>query len=220
MKRASLALLALTAIASLLAPGSARAANTAPAITAFESAFAQINDYTYQIKSHEARNGATQDRVYQYWFLKPHFAKTNIISGDGAGGGAVWNGGTQVSGHQGGIFSMIHLKLDLHDGRAVSLLGYTLPDGLMQNIVKAYQDTAGTLTQTTATIDGVSTDELDLKVSDPKSYAGVTELKLYLAQDTHWPVHQTVIAGAQTILDQAFSGVKTNTGLTEKDFPF
>ena len=59
----------------------------------------------------------------------------------------MWAGGDQVSGHQGGILSGIHLKVDLHDPRAVSLRGYTIPDGLIQNIVHRYATTPGTLSQ-------------------------------------------------------------------------
>ena len=56
--------------------GAACAANTAPAITAFDQAFAAINDYTCVLHVHEAKGTATQDRVYQYSFMKPHYAKT------------------------------------------------------------------------------------------------------------------------------------------------
>ncbi|MDP9110859.1 MAG: hypothetical protein M3M96_04430, partial [Candidatus Eremiobacteraeota bacterium] len=118
--------------------GNATAANSAPALGAFDAAFAKITSYTYKLRSHEVKGSDVQDRVYAYSFLKPHFAKTLIESGSGKGSGGVWAGGDQVSGHQGGFLSGIHLKIDLHDGRAVSLRGYTIPDGLAQNIVATY----------------------------------------------------------------------------------
>ncbi len=59
------------------------AANTAPEITAFDQAFAAVNDYTCVLHVHEAKGTATQDRVYQYSFMKPHYAKTLILDGDG-----------------------------------------------------------------------------------------------------------------------------------------
>ncbi len=43
-----------------------RAANTAPAIVAFDQAFASTNDYTAMLHVHEAKGTQTQDRVYQY----------------------------------------------------------------------------------------------------------------------------------------------------------
>ncbi|MBV8489663.1 MAG: hypothetical protein JO199_03960, partial [Candidatus Eremiobacteraeota bacterium] len=82
------------ALASALAFGaSARAAQTTPAIQAFDASFASINDYQCQIKAHEVKGSQTQNRVYQYYFMKPSFAKTLILSGDGEGSGGVWSGG-------------------------------------------------------------------------------------------------------------------------------
>ncbi len=115
---------------------SALAANTAPAIVAFDRAFAAINDYTCVLHVHEAKGSETQDRVYQYSFMKPHYAKTLILDGDGKGSGGVWAGTDQISGHQGGFLSGLHMKVDVHDRRAVSLRGVTIPEGLLQHIVE------------------------------------------------------------------------------------
>ena len=57
--------------------------------------FAGVTDYTYTLKSHEVKGTATQDRVYSYQFLKPHYTKTLIEDGDGKGGGGVWTGATR-----------------------------------------------------------------------------------------------------------------------------
>src|SRR6185437_5530491 len=140
---------------------------------------------------HEVKGDRIQDRTYHYWFKKPNLAKTLIVSGDGNGSGGVWNGGDKVSGHQGGMLSFIHLKVDLHDPRATSLRGYTIPEGLLQNEVDKYRDTKGTLTQRPGpVIDGVSTDELDLAVADPSAEGGVTRMSIYLNKETHFPVRQ------------------------------
>ena len=206
---------------ALLPSGALRAANTAPAITAFDQAFAATNDYTATLRVHEALGNATQDRVYQYWFMKPHYAKTLITDGDGKGSGGVWAGGDQVSGHQGGILSGIHLKVDIHDHRAVSLRGVTIPQGLLQNIVDKYSTIPGKLTQIEGgKIGGVATDRLDLKVGDPSSNGGVTEQIMYLSQETHWPIRQILYDGSQIVLDETVSDLKTNVGLKQSDFPF
>ncbi len=197
----------------------ARADNTAPAITAFNAVWATINDYTCTLHSHEALGTKTQDRIYSYWFMKPHFAKTLIVSGDGQGSGGVWSGGDTVSGHQGGILSGLHLTVSLHDPRATSICGFTIPDGLLNNIVDKYVTTPGTLTQVLGgKLGGVLTDRLDLKVDDPSKYNGITEQILYLSQETHLPVRQILYSGNQIILDQTISDLKTNVGLTDKDF--
>jgi outer membrane lipoprotein-sorting protein len=197
----------------------ARADNTAPAITAFNSAFATVNDYTCTMHSHEALGDKTQDRVYSYWFMKPHFAKTLIVAGDGQGSGGVWSGGDTVSGHQGGILSGLHLTVSIHDPRATSIRGFTIPDGLLQNIVGKYVTVPGTLTQTAGgKLGGVLTDRLDLKAADASQNNGISEQVLYLSQETHFPIRQILYSGNQIVLDQSISDLKTNVGLTEKDF--
>jgi len=213
--------LALVAVAALAAGGSARAAGTPAAVTAFNAMFASVNDYTYTLKSHEVKGTQTQDRTYSYQFLKPHYVKTLILDGDGKGGGGVWTGGDQVSGHQGGLLSAIHLKVGLHDPRAVSLLGYTIPDGLIQNIVNNYGTVPGTVTEGNGGIlGGVETIRLDEKVANPAASNGVTEMILYVNKATHWPIRQILYAGSTIMLDQNFSDIQVNTGLKPSDFPF
>ena len=212
---------ASSAALALLPLNNVSAANSAPAITAFDQAFASTNDYTAILHVHEAKGDRTQDRVYQYEFMKPHFVKTLILEGDGKGSGGVWVGGDQVSGHQGGLFSGIHLKISVHDPRAVSLRGVTIPDGLMQRIVDNYATTPGKLTQVDGgKVNGVPTDRLELKAADPAANYDVTDQILYLSKETHWPVRQVMYSGSQIVLDETISDLKTNVGLTQSDFPF
>lgn len=220
-KRFSLPIIVAVTIVAGLTLGIARADNTAPAIDAFHQAFASVNDYTYTLHSHEVLGSRTQDRVYDYSFMKPHFAKTLIESGDGQGSGGVWAGGNQVSGHQGGFLAGIHLKVDLHDPRATSLLGYTIPDGLIQSVVETYVTTPGKLVQTDGGIlQGKPTDRLELDVSDPASNHGISKMVLYLSKTTHFPVRQILYSGSTIVQDQTFTNIRTNVGLTQNDFPF
>jgi hypothetical protein len=124
------------------------AADQAPAIAAFDRAYAGVTDYTCILHVHEAKGTQTQDRVYEHSFMNPRYVKTLILDGNGKGSGGVWIGGDQVSGHLGGILSGIHLKIDLHDPRAVSLRGVTIPDGLLPRIIDDYGTIPGNLTQT------------------------------------------------------------------------
>lgn len=208
-------------VAALWPCGALRAANSAAAIADFERVFATTNDYTCVLHVHEAKGDQTQDRVYQYEFMKPHYAKTLILDGDGKGSGGVWIGTNQISGHQGGILSGFHRKVDIDDPRAVSLRGVTIPEGLLPHIVQNYATIRGKLTQTDGgKIGGISTDRLDLKVDDPSSNGGVTEQILYLSKESHWPLRQILYAGAQIVLDETVTDLKTNVGLTQSDFPF
>lgn len=199
----------------------ASATNRQPAISAFDRTFAGVNDYTCVLHSHEVNGARTQDRVYEYSFMKPHYLKTLILSGDGKGGGAVWVGGDQVSGHLGGIFSGIHVKIDLHDPRVLSLHGVTIPDGLPPGIIDDYASIPGTLTQSDGgKIGGIETDRLDLRVADPSSNHGISEQILYLSKSTHWPIRQVMYSGSQIVLDESVNDLKINVGLVKSDFPF
>jgi outer membrane lipoprotein-sorting protein len=199
----------------------ASAANQAPAIAAFDRAYTAVTDYTCILHVHEAKGMETQDRVYQYSFMNPHYVKTLILDGNGKGSGGVWIGGDQVSGHLGGILSGIHLKIDLHDPRAVSLRGVTIPDGLLPRIIDDYGTIPGNLTQTSGgKIGGIETDRLELNVADPASNHDITKQILYLSKETHWPIRQIMYSGSQIVLDESISNIKANVGLTKSDFPF
>jgi hypothetical protein len=126
-----------------------------------------------------------------------------------------------VSGHLGGILSGIHLKIDLHDPRAISLRGVTIPDGLLSRIIDEYGTIPGKLTQTDGgKVGGVETDRLELNVADPASNHDISDQIIYLSKATHWPVRQIMYSGPQVVLDESVSDLKTNVGLTKSDFPF
>jgi outer membrane lipoprotein-sorting protein len=216
--KASLSLFAALVGASCVA---ASAANEAPAITAFDQAFASVNDYTCILHVREAKGTQTQDRVYQYFVMKPHYVKTLILDGVGKGSGGVWVGGDQVSGHLGGILSGIHLKIGVHDSRAVSLRGVTIPEGLLPRVIDDYGTIPGKLTQVDGgKVGGVETDRVELKVADPASNHDVSDQILYLSKETHWPIRQIMYSGSQIVLDESIRDLKTNVGLTQGDFPF
>ena len=198
----------------------ARVAQAAPsALNAFDDAWSKIQDYTVSLRVHEALGSATQDRTYDYWFRKPHYAKTAITSGDGRGGGAVWVGGSQVSGHQGGLLSFVHLKVDLHDKRAVSLRGYTLLDGLFPYIIERYRITKGALTERAGPMqNGEATDEVELKIANPSN--DITRTVLYLSKSTHMPLRQLRYAGDKVVTDETWTNFHPNVGLKVSDFPF
>jgi outer membrane lipoprotein-sorting protein len=215
--------LSVLLIAALLGasgvPG--RATKRESAIAAFDRTFARVNDYTCVLHSYEVNGTKTQERVYQYSFMKPHYLKTVILKGDGKGSGAVWVGGNDMSVHPGGIFSGIHVKLRVDDPRAVSLHGVTVPDGLLPGIIDDYQTIPGTLTQSDGgKIAGVETERLDLKVADPASNHDITEQIVYFSKSTHWPIRQIMYSGSQIVLDESVDDLKPNVGLTQSDFPF
>ncbi len=208
MRRASLALVTGSLGAALLgaAPG--------PAATAFLDAWAKIPSYTCNIKVHETKGSDVQDRNYHYAYLKPHFAKIDITGGAGKGGGASWTGGDTVSGHQGGFLSGIHLKVSIHDGRAVDLRGGTIDEGSFQNMADALKS-APSETSAEETVNGVATDAVTIPYTDAN---GATKRTVYLAKSTHLPVRRVTYAGGTVVETEDFTDVNPAANLKESDF--
>ena len=200
----------------LTAPASAA---TVPAIAAFEETFSKVNDYTVTVHAHEVLGDQTQDRVYQYMYKKPHLVKTLIVSGPGSGGGGVWNGGDTVSGHQGGILAFIHLRVGIHDSRATSLRGYTIPDGLLQNQVGKYTTIKGVLSQRDGPdIGGQATTLVELKIAPGAGETGETRAVIYFSKATHLPVAQMRWDGDKLISREFWTDLRLNVGLKDSDF--
>lgn len=207
------------ALTSAIVP--AGAAGSAPAIAEFDAAFAKVNDYTATVRAHEVSGTDVQDRVYHYAFKRPNFAKTDIVDGAGAGSGGVWRGGTQVRGHLKIGFMTFHKQVDIHDPKATSLRGYTIPEGLLQNEVDKYKEISGELSQQSGPpVNGEATDEITLKPANPSAVHGVTRMVIYLSKATHFPVKQQRYEGDKLVAEENVSDVKTNVGLTDADFPF
>ena len=207
------ALFACSLLASRMAT-----ASPAPALDAFESAWSHVNDYTVTVRAHEVAGSDTQDRTYQFWYKKPNHAKTLIVDGPGRGSGGVWSGGDTVSGHLGGILAHIHQTVGLHDGKAVSLRGYTIPQGLIMNQVAQYKEIKGALSQHAGPGD---TEVVELKpasVASSGTEAGVTKMEIFFSKSTHMPVRQIRYAGDKVVTDESWSDLKTNVGLGDGDF--
>jgi outer membrane lipoprotein-sorting protein len=196
-------------------------AATTPAITAFEQAFAKVDDYTVTVHAHEIKGDRMQDRTYRYFFKRPNMVKADIIAGDGTGNGGVWKGGNLVKGHIRIAFITVHKTVDVHDGRATSLRGYTIPEGLLQNQIEKYIRTQGRLVQRDGpALDGVPTDEIDLTIDNPAANDNITRAVLYLSKSTHFPVRQIRYEGDKIAADETFIDLRTNVGLKDSDFPF
>ena len=183
----------------------------------FAAAWSAIDNYTATIATHETNGKDTQDRVYHYAYKKPHFAKIDIVSGPGRGGGAVWTGGDHVKGHQGGIVSFVKLSISITDGRATSLRGDTIDRGSFQSIADDLKSGKVESVTTIATVDGVPSDLVTIDLV-PAAPGGVTRSLVAFARNTHLPVRRTSFASDAQVKQEDFSEVKLNAGLTEADF--
>lgn len=189
------------------------AAPSGPA-AAFLDAWAKIPSYTTNIKVHTTKGNDVQDRTYRYAYLKPHFAKIDITGGAGRGGGAVWTGGDTVSGHQGGLLSGIHLKVSIHDGRAVDLRGATIDMASFENIAAAIK-AAPSVTSAEETLNGTAYDVVTYPYKDD---IDATKRTVFLSRTTHLPVRRVTYAGDKVVATEDFSDVNTSANLKESDF--
>ena len=135
---ATLALAALFVAVGAAAP--ARAAST-PAIAAFESAFASINDYTFSLRS-TSRRGLGQDRVYAYSFMKRTSRRRDPAGKTAAARAVAGRVATRSAVTRGFLgYPRRSASTTVRDRAR-----HTIPDGLLQNIVALYA-TALKLTQ-------------------------------------------------------------------------
>lgn len=200
---------------SALALGAALlGAAPAPAVTSFLEAWAKIPSYTTDIKVHEVKGADVQDRTYHYAFRKPHEAKIDITGGPGRGGGAVWTGGDTVSGHQGGIFGGIHLRVSIKDGRATSLRGDTMDTASFENMAEALKSTPS-VSVTESTLNGQPVDVATFAYND---HNGATKREIVLSRTTHLPVRRVTFDGEKPVKIEDFSNVNTSANLTPDDF--
>jgi len=205
----------LTAAASLFVFGLALlGAAPTGAAASFLDAWSKVQSYTTDIKVHETKGTATQDRTYHYAFLKPHFARIDITGGPGKGGGASWKGGDTVSGHQGGLLSGIHLNISIHDPRAVDLRGYTIDDGSFASIA-SWIEAAPALTLGEESWNGTAYDTVAAPFSDA---LGATKRVLYLSKTTHLPARRVTFAGDTVVEDEVFTNINPQAALMEGDF--
>jgi len=216
----------LTAFAALVlaAPVAATPATVAdraashvpPALAAFDRAWTGVHDYRATVTADERTNDGKQTKhyVYDFRFLKPGFARIDVIEGAGRGSGAVWRGGDDIVGHSGGFLSALKVSVPLTDGRAKSLRGGTIATSSFGNRLATMLDTPGDLSEAP---DGSDATDVTLVPREPLP-GGVTRIVLELSNATHLPLAFTEDVDRTPVNVQHFADVKTNVGLSDADF--
>ena len=211
---------ALQAPAQTPVPASDVKNKPTPAFPALEKAWDGVTNYEDTIVVHETTNDGkqSQDRTYDYKFVKPTYALITITDGPGKGGGAAWHGGDKVKGHQGGLLSHLKLIIPINDPRAVSLRGDTLVVASFQWEINHFLTEPGTMSEAPGpAIDGKATTAVSLAIGDPASNDGVTKDVLYVDNSTHLPDRREQYVGATVVKTETFKDVKLNPGLTPTD---
>jgi len=206
-----------TRAANASPPGTMAAVNkSTPAFDAFRKAWEGITNYTEVITAHETTNDgkSSQDRTYDYTFVKPNAVLIAITSGPGRGGGAAWNGGPTVRGHQGGFFSRIKLTISKDDPRATSLRGDQIDVASFGYELDRFASIAGTLAESK---DG-SGDTVITFVPSAADASGITKEILTLSPANNLPIKHEAFVGTTRVKIETFSNIKLNVpNLTAKD---
>lgn len=199
------------------APGTMVAVNkSTPAFDAFRKAWDGITNYTEVITAHETTNDGktTQDRTYDYTFVKPNAVMIAITSGPGRGGGAVWHGGPTVKGHQGGFLSGIKLTIAKNDRRAISLRGDQIEVASFGYELDRFASVPGTLAESK---DGTG-DVVITFVPTAADETGITKEMLTLSPANNLPIKHEAFVGTTRVKIETFSNVKLNVpNLSAKD---
>ena len=190
-------------------PGSMAAVNkSTPAFDAFRKAWDGITNYTEAITAHETTNDgkSSQDRTYDYTFVKPNAVLIAITSGPGRGGGAAWHGGPTVRGHQGGFFSRIKLTLSKSDPRATSLRGDQIDVASFGYELDRFASVPGSLVES-------KDDSGDIVITFVPTAAdatGITKEMLTLSPANHLPIKHEAFVGTTRVKVETFSNIKLN----------
>jgi hypothetical protein len=206
-----------TAAAPSLAMESAAAPTSGPAWDAFVKADQGIKDYTETVTTHEVSGDRTEDRVYHFSYQKPSYGRSEIISGPGAGGAAVWHGGDKVKGHQGGLLSGIKLVISENDPRATDIRGKTIEAAFFPWMIAGFQRPGKLSEAPGPTINGVATDAVTLIPADTK-VRNLTKETILLSRTTHLPVEHMGWEGDKLVEQETFTDQKINVGLPHDTF--
>jgi outer membrane lipoprotein-sorting protein len=199
---------ALTALAAAALCATAATASTSgdSALLKYSSAWEKVNTYTCTITAHEASDSHVQDRVFDLYFQKPHDTRLNITGGDGRGSAVIWDGSSQVYGHQGGFLAMFKRHLPLHDRLATSIRGTTVAEanfGALLDHLKGLKTSS-----IDATADGHFTRIVAL-VADPAANDNVTKEQMVL-EAGGLPVEYDQWQGDSLVRQVKYSEVKLN----------
>jgi hypothetical protein len=208
--------------AAVPAPGSAEtpAGGSAalPAWDAFKKTADALKNYTETLTAHEVKGGRVEDRVYHFAFAKPALARSEIVSGPGSGGAAVWHGGDTVRGHKGGILSAFKLTISIDDPKATDLRGKRIDAAFFPTMIAGFER-EGKLSEAPGTpVDGSPTDDVTLIPTDPAKVRNLTKEVLVISRTTHLPIEHLGYEGTQLVEDEHFTDQKVDVGLPPSTF--
>jgi hypothetical protein len=187
----------------------ARAASGS-ALDQFATALSSLNGYNATIQLYEVKGGSTEHAVFAYTFSKPTSVTMKVEQGPNAGATVKWSGGPNVNASKSGPFGITMGKnVSLNDPLVTSLRGYTVSDLSLGGILAHAQQTGGTLSSGSTTLNGVAVNAVRLNVANPSQNNGMTREVLYLSESSHLPVRIDGFAGSELVRTYRFTITKT-----------
>ena len=189
--------------------------NAREALGRYKAAWAAVRTYTAMVRAREVSGDRVQERVYRFWFAKPHDTRMEIISGSGRGEIAVWRGGKTVQVRAGGPFSFVRLRFNLTDPPVTSVRGATIAQ---VNFGAFYDHLTHLKTRSLiARRNSGATTSIAETVADPAADGGVTEEVVVLGGNG-LPVEYDVYAHARQVKKVTFTGVRVNEPVPQSMF--
>jgi outer membrane lipoprotein-sorting protein len=178
---------------------------------------AHFTDARFEVASHIVNDSGQHDNVLRISFRKPHFARCEVLDGNGAGGVAVWRGGPKVLVRPPGLLSRFALALDRNDPHVVDSRGRGCGQTTLDNFATEFAAHGKIEESAGPAIDGTSTESIAWqRTSDDPS--GDTKRFLYLSTRTHLPVELKSYHGDVLVEDSHFRNIKLDTGMPFSTF--
>jgi len=188
-----------------------------PEWEAFGKIAAQFTDATFLLVSRVLQpDGTMQGSTLRIAFRKPHFARCEVVDGNGAGGVAVWRGGDKVLVRPPGLLSRFVLALDRNDTHVVDARGRGCGQTTLENFATDFAE-GGTLAEAPGPdIEGSATDVVTWVRT--AGGAGDTKKELFIAKATHLPVESKEFVGDKLVASAFYKDIRLDVGLPYSTF--
>jgi outer membrane lipoprotein-sorting protein len=195
----------------------AQSTGVGPEWSAFQRIAAHFTDATFMLVNQVTSGDQQLDSKLRVWFRKPHFAKCEVVAGNGAGGIAVWRGGDMVLVRPPGLLSRFVLALHRDDPHVVDARGRSCGQTTLDNFATDFAAN-GTLAESPGpNVDGAPTDVVTW-TRDPGDTAGDSKRELLISRATHLPAELKSFAGERLVEDSFYRDIRLDTGLPFSTF--
>jgi len=185
--------------------------------SAFQKVAAHFTDATFLLVNHTTSADQQLDSTLRVWFRKPHYAKCEVVAGNGAGGIAVWRGGDMVLVRPPGLLSRFVLALGRHDPHVVDARGRSCGQTTRDNFASDFA-AGGTLSESPGpNVDGAPTDVVTW-ARDPGDKAADSRRELFISRTTHLPAELKSFAAERLVEDTFYRDIHLDTGLPFSTF--